>query len=47
MAEHSTEYKDPRYTMVGIAKEKAIFLYMGCRDPNAGAVMYWFPTAAD
>lgn len=30
--------------MVGIANANAAFLYTGCRLPNAGAVMYWFPT---
>lgn len=39
-----TEYNDPRYTIVGIAKEKAIFLNVGCKDPKAGATIYWLPT---
>ena len=38
-----TEYNAPRKTMVGIAKQNAIFLYGSARLPNAGAVIYWFP----
>ena len=33
--------------MVGIANEKAIFLYTGWRLPNAGAVMYWLPAPGE
>lgn len=29
--------------MVGIANENAIFLYVGVRDPKAGAIIYWLP----
>lgn len=36
-------YNTPRKMMVGIMNENEIFLNTGCRDPNAGAVMYWFP----
>ena len=38
-----TEYNEPRKMMVGMANENAIFLYTGCKLPNAGAVMYWLP----
>ena len=41
--EGRTEYNAPRYTIVGTAKLKAIFLNVGVRDPNAGAVIYSFP----
>lgn len=39
-------YKTPKKMIVGIMNEKAIFLYSGIKDPNAGDVIYWLPTNA-
>ncbi len=39
-------YSTPRKIIVGTMKEKEIFLYKFCSEPNAGAVMCWFPVYA-
>ena len=36
-------YSTPRKMIVGIMNENETFLNTFSRDPNAGAVMYWFP----